>query len=100
MQFYYLLLVTQRKQNPFLFQFVATNVIMKLSLIPMLTFVVLLIEVSKMNRILNEISNDKGEIIKYLEPTTLKKKVDDGAEKLGITPYEKLSKKDDDFIML
>lgn len=57
-------------------------------------------KVSKMNRILNEISKNKNEIIPYLEPTYLKKKVDAGAEKLGITPYEKLDKKDDDFIML
>ena len=57
-------------------------------------------KVSKMNRILNDISKNKDEIIKYLEPTFLKKKVDASAERLGITPYEKLSKEDESFIML
>ena len=57
-------------------------------------------KVSKMNRILNEISQNKDEFIKYLEPTRLKEKVDNGAQKLGIIPYEKLDKKDDDFILL
>ena len=47
---------------------------------------------SKMNRILNEASQNKNEIIKYLEPTWLKKKVDNNAKKLGITPYEELDK--------
>lgn len=56
--------------------------------------------VSKMNRILNETSQNKDEIVKYLEPTWLKKKVDSNAKKLGITPYEELDKKEDDFIIV
>ena len=57
-------------------------------------------KVSKMNKILNDISKNEDEIIKYLEPTFLKNKVDAGAERLGITPYEKLSKEEERFITL
>lgn len=55
---------------------------------------------SKKNRILNEASQNKDEIFKYLEPTGLKKKVDAGAKKLGITPYDELDKHEESFIML
>ena len=57
-------------------------------------------KVSKKNKILNDISKNKDEIIKYLEPTDLKKKVDKNAEKLGIKPYDKLDQKEESFIML
>lgn len=55
-------------------------------------------KVSKMNKILNDISKEEYEIIKYLEPSGLKKKVDAGAKKLGITPFDELNRSEQDFV--
>ncbi len=57
-------------------------------------------KVSKMNKILNEISKNENEFIKYLEPSWFKQKVDTNAERLGIKPYSELNKNEDDFILL
>ena len=56
-------------------------------------------KVSKQNRILNDISKNPDEIIKYLEPTWWKKRVDENAQKLGIKPYEELDKREESFII-
>ena len=56
-------------------------------------------KISKQNKILKDISKNQDEILKYLEPTWWKNKVDANAKKLGITPYEELSKKEEEFII-
>ena len=57
-------------------------------------------KVSKMNRILNDLSKNKDEIIKYLEPSGLKRRVESAAKEFGIKPYDELDKREEEFIFV
>lgn len=55
---------------------------------------------SKMNRMLNDYNKNNDVLFAYIEPIMWKKRVDAGVKILGITPYEELSKRDEEFIMV
>ncbi len=57
-------------------------------------------KISKMNHILNKTSKETKTFFPYLEPTSIKKRVDAAEIELGITPYKKLSEKDKEFIFV